>query len=439
MRGALLPVIGGDLMVPLVTGGEIRSANLDYAASAPALESVAERVTELLPFYASVHRGSGYASQVSTSVYESARRIVGEFLGARPDDYVLFTRNTTDSLNLLASVSPGRTLLLDTEHHANLLPWQRSEGRATVLAAERSIAATLELLERALAAESFALVTVTGASNVTGERLPLELIAGLAHAAGARLAVDGAQLVPHRRVDMAATGIDYLAFSGHKTYAPFGAGALIGRADWLDAGRAYLAGGGAVSRVTLDRTDWHIGPARHESGSPNVVGVAAMARAVEALSGLDEAAWVSHERELRERLVSGLASLDRISLHRAFDDSDEPVGVVTFTVEGADAGLVSAYLSAEWGIAVRDGRFCAHPLLDRLGLTGPAVRASLGVGSGEEDVDRLIEALARFLGDGPRWEYELGAEGWEPVGDPRPRPDWAPDAGTSSHSFGCSF
>jgi selenocysteine lyase/cysteine desulfurase len=438
MTGSLLSVVGGDLTVPLIGGGEIGYVNLDYAASAPALVSVAERVTELLPFYASVHRGSGYASQVSTAVYESARQTVGEFVGARTDDTVLFTRNTTDSLNLLASVTPGRTLLLDTEHHANLLPWQRSAGTATVLRAEPSIAATLERLEQELAG-GYALVTVTGASNVTGERLPLADIAAIAHAAGARLAVDGAQLVPHRRVDMIASGIDYLAFSGHKTYAPFGAGALIGRTDWLDAGRPYLAGGGAVSRVTLDETAWHVGPARHESGSPNVVGVAAMARAVEALAELDERAWVDHERALRIRLHDGLAALDRVTLHRAFSDSDDPVGVVTFTIEGAEAGLVSAYLSAEWGIAVRDGRFCAHPLLDRLGITAPAIRASVGLGSSAADVDRLLEALAGFLDSGPQWSYQLGTEGWEPADDSRPRPAWAPKAGSSSHSFGCSF
>ena len=127
----LLPVIGGDLQVPLVDGSETRYVNLDYAASAPALEVVARHVTEVLPLYASVHRGAGYASQISTAAYEHARRVVGDFVGARQDDLVIFTRNTTDSINLLASVVPGETVVLDIEHHANLLPWVNANARGS--------------------------------------------------------------------------------------------------------------------------------------------------------------------------------------------------------------------------------------------------------------------------------------------------------------------
>ncbi|MFC6357478.1 aminotransferase class V-fold PLP-dependent enzyme [Luethyella okanaganae] len=432
----LLPVIGGDLRVPLVTGGDARYVNLDYAASTPALESVATHLNEVLPLYASVHRGAGYASQVSTAAYEHARRLVGAFLGARTDDAVIFTRNTTDSLKLLASAVPGETVLLDIEHHANLLPWM--EHAARVVPAAGTLEESLRLVDSELAARPASLVTVTGASNVTGETLPLRRLATIAHRHGARLAVDGAQLVPHRRVDLAFDGVDYLAFSGHKTYAPFGAGVLVGRRDWLDVAPPYLRGGGAVTTVTLDGADWRTGPARHEAGSPNVLGVVALARAIRALDELDPGAWHDHESALRERLVSGLEQLPGVRVHRLFSDSVDPVGVVSFTVEGADSRLVASYLSAEWGIGLRDGKFCAHPLLSRLGIAQPALRASFGLGSSDADVEALIAALAAFLGEGPAWRYEQIDGQWNVVDDPRPRPEWAPEPEPGSSSFGCA-
>lgn len=199
------PAVVTSPLVPLMTGRTVRYANLDLAASAPPLRAVADHMAELLPHYASVHRGAGYASQVSTAVLERARGTVGRFLGARPDDVVVFTRNTTDALNLLARAVPGTVLCLDAEHHANLLPW--TGGPHRVLPAASTITRTLDDLRAALAAEPVALVAVTGAGNVTGELLPLAGIAALAHAAGARLAVDAAaQLAPHRRIDLATAG-----------------------------------------------------------------------------------------------------------------------------------------------------------------------------------------------------------------------------------------
>ncbi|KQX07529.1 MULTISPECIES: aminotransferase class V-fold PLP-dependent enzyme [unclassified Leifsonia] len=429
-------VVGSSLRVPLVTGGDSRYVNLDYAASAPALTAVADHVAELLPLYASVHRGAGYASQVSTSVYENARGIVGEFVNARESDVVVFTRNTTEALGLLASAVPGETVLLDIEHHANLLPWQRRAARI-VLAAD-TLAETLARLDAELAARPAALVTVTGASNVTGETMPLRAIATIAHRRGARLAVDGAQLVPHRRVDLLRDGVDYLAFSGHKVYAPFGAGVLVGRKDWLDAAPPLLQGGGAVVEVTLHGATWHPAPSRHEAGSPNVVGVAALARAVSEIGRLDADEWVADDRALRGRLVAGLEALPGVHPHRIFSDSVDAVGVVSFSIDGTDAGLVAAYLSAEHGIGVRDGRFCAHPLLARLGVDGPALRASFGVGSTDADIDALLGALTLFLASGPAWRYEYVDGQWTPVDDARPRPDWAPARGASAVRFGCA-
>ncbi|WP_420848619.1 aminotransferase class V-fold PLP-dependent enzyme [Protofrankia coriariae] len=471
--GPLLPVVGADLRVPLVQGGQARYANLDYAASAPCLSAVAARVDEILPFYASVHRGAGYASQVTTALYESARGTVGAFVGARPEDVVVFTRNTTDALNLLARClpgpaatshpddSPGRgaaaghvdgtagagaaghpddtgqagdpgrgdVLFLDVEHHANLLPWRAVRHRC--LPAADTVDATLDRLRRALAHRPACLVAVTGASNVTGEVVPVAEIAEIAHVHGARIVVDAAQLAPHRRIDMAAWDVDYVALSAHKLYAPYGAGALIGRADWLDAAPPYLAGGGAVAGVTATATTWKTAPQRHEAGSPNSLGAAALAAACQVLAALAPGTLERHEDALRDQLVAGLSGLPGVEIPRIWADAPDRLGVVTFTVPGHSAARTAAYLSAEHGIGVRDGRFCAHPLLARLDLPGSALRASVGVGTCSDDIDRLVTALRTYLRDGPSWTYREGPDGCAPAPDTRRLPGWfAPDAVT---------
>ena len=442
----LAEVIGADLTVPLVHGGVTRYVNLDYAASAPALRAVADQVAELLPLYSSVHRGAGYASAVCTSAYESARADIGGFVGARDDDVVIFTRNTTDALNLLAAAVPGSALggghgvvHLDIEHHANLLPWQRVGSRA--VRARDTREQTVAAVEAELAASPAALLAVTGASNVTGECPPLAELTALAHRYGARIVVDGAQLVPHRRVSLAESGVDYLAFSGHKLYAPYGAGALVGRRDWLESAPPYLAGGGAVREVRLGGTEWAAAPARHEAGTPNVIGAVALAAACRAAAALGADAVSAHEGALVGRLAGGLAVIEGVRTLRlwpsASGDGDagdlDRIGVVTFTVDGYPAALVAQYLSAEHGIGVRDGRFCAHPLLARFaadGLTGDGagVRASLGLGSRAEDVDRLLAALASLRANGPGWTYAAAAAGYVPDPDPRALPDWLTSA-----------
>lgn len=453
----LLPVVGHDLNAPLIQGGQKRYANLDYAASAPAVEEVAKHLSEILPYYASVHRGAGFASQVSTSVYENARHIVADFVGARPDDTVIFTRNTTDSLNLLAgcvqvllegngftdglSNAHGEVLYLDIEHHANLLPWQGLPHRSVIAA--NSIAATLDRLETQLRAGNVVLLAVTGASNVTGEVLPVAEFAALAHKYGARIVVDAAQLAPHRRIDMSAAGIDYVAFSGHKLYAPFGAGVLVGRSDWLDAGKPHLAGGGAVKEVRLESVRWSEGPARHEAGSPNVLGAATLAKAAQVLSALDPEQWHAHEQELRTHLVTGLEALEGVTVHQLFTDTaaypgSDSIGVVNFSIAGYDAGLVAAYLSAEHGVGVRDGKFCAHPLLRRLGLPSGSLRASFGVGSRLEDAQRLIDGITALLDQGLGWDYVVDIGRWVPANDSREFPSWAPNTPGTAGAAPCT-
>ncbi|GGK09265.1 putative aminotransferase/cysteine desulfurase [Pilimelia anulata] len=421
----LLPVVGGGMPVPVVTGGTVPYANLDYAASAPALQSVADRLNTVLPYYASVHRGAGYASQVTTSLFEAARTAVAGFVGARPDDAVIFTRCTTDALNLAARAVPadGEVVFLDVEHHANLLPW-RTRAHRCVEGAD-TLAETLERLAAALAERPAALVAITGASNVSGEVTPLRDVVALAHGHGARVLVDAAQLAPHRPIDLAATGVDYLAFAGHKLYAPFGAGALVGRRDWLDAAEPFLYGGGAVRDVTPDAITWTTGPSRHEAGSPNVLGAVAMGAAATALGALPAGAMEAQELALRGRLMAGLADLGA-RIVRIWEDAPDVIGLATFTLDGHDPARVAAYLSAEHGIGVRTGRFCAHPLFARLGFGREgALRASFGVGSPASDIDRLIEALGTYLKDGPRWQYAATAQGWLPQPDTRAWPAWA--------------
>ena len=417
-------VVGAGVRVPLVTGGWVDYANLDLAASAPALQSVADHVAQVLPLLSSVHRGAGYLSQVSTALLERARECVGKFVGARGTDVVVLTRNTTDALNLLARAVPGPVLCLDVEHHANLLPWRAGTHRT--LTAAPTVEQTLRDLAAALHATPTALLTVTGASNVTGEVLPLARIVELAHAAGARVAVDAAQLAPHRRVDLAATGVDYVALSGHKLYAPYGAGALVGRRDWLDACAPYLAGGGAVVRVDQQGVAWQPAPHRHEGGTPNVLGAAALAQACRTLAPVLDGVGPAHERALLDRLTAGLATVPGLTPLRIWPDSTDRVAVASFTLAGRSAASVAAYLSAEHGIGVRDGRFCAHPLLARLcgKAEGPdgddtAVRASIGLGTTAEHVDRLVDALHRLVTRGPTWTYAPAGGRWAPAPDPR--------------------
>lgn len=418
--GSIPGTVGADLLVPLADGRVTDYANFDHGASAPALETVRAAVEAALPSYASVHRGNGYASRVTTQWYERARAEVHGFVGARPDDQVVFTRQTTDALNLLARCLPDGTtvVVFESEHHAALLPWP--EARTRRLPAPSSQAAAVSAVADALrnAPEGPRLVCVTGASNVTGELFPVAEIAAVAKAHGARVCLDAAQLAPHRRVDISSEDVDWVAISGHKLYAPFGAGALIGRADWLDQAEPYLAGGGATKAVREDEVVWADGPARHEGGSPNVIGAIALAAACATIRRHRDAIE-RHERALLTRLREGLADIAGVTTYELFGPEADRVGTVAFTIDGLDSSLVSAALSAEYGIGVRDGKFCAHLLTDHLLNGGTAVRASLGLGTTREHVDRLLHAVRTLAGRGPREDYVHGPDGCGPAGDPR--------------------
>jgi len=418
-----LEIVGADVAVPLAGGGRITYANLDHGASAPALRVVRDTVDALLERYASVHRGAGWHSKVCTSLYEGAREPVRDFVGGRPDDAVIFTRHTTDSFNLLAHCLPARTtvVVFETEHHAALLPWgldSRRQQTVIRLKAPSTTREAIDSVDHALRHRSPgpALLVITGASNVTGEIWPVAELARIARARGARTALDAAQLAPHRPFSISELGVDYVALSGHKLYAPYGTGALIGRADWLAAAPPYLVGGGATASVTDDETTYKPLPDRHEAGSPNVPGAVALATACHALATADRAGLAAAEYALTETLRIGLAEIPGVTVHSLFGGAVDSIGVVTFTIAGQQPSVVAAALSAEHGIGVRDGAFCAHPLVRHLlgaagcavdDGTGQALRASVGLGTTTEHVQRLVAAVASIASTGPRRRYVL--------------------------------
>lgn len=422
--GPLPRLVGADLPVPTRFGAQ-PYGNLDHAASTPALVCVKEAVDRALQTYASVHRGAGWASRVTSAWYEQARAEVAAFVGARTDDEVVFTRTTTDSWNLLSGALPEDAVVFvfDSEHHSTLLPW--GDRRTARLPVPRSVEHALALLEDSLHARParVRLVVVTAASNVTGEVWPIARFAALAHKYGARIAVDAAQLAAHRRIDLPGWDADYVAFSGHKLYAPFGAGVLAGRRDWLDEAAPYLAGGGATRAVSALNTTWQRGPARHEGGSPNVIGAIALAAACATISR-DRTAVERHEARLLERLRQGLSTVPGVTQLSLLGQEQDRVGVVAFTVEGLDPALVAQVLSWECGLGLRDGKFCAHVLVEHLlqdrGPLTTAVRASIGLGTTEEAVDRLVLALRRLAQSGPLDEWAHDGSCWRlAAGDPR--------------------
>ncbi|MEU8261694.1 aminotransferase class V-fold PLP-dependent enzyme [Micromonospora sp. NPDC048999] len=401
-------MLGQRLPVRLPDGRLVDYANLDYAATAPCLAAAAAAVNELLPWYASVHRGAGVASRRCTAAYEEARERIAAFVGARADDHVVFTRNTTDAMNLLARILPAGTTVVAWagEHHANLLPWARTVRLPLPGSPDEAVGALAATLP---ALDGPALVTVTAASNVTGELWPVAALTEVAHRHGARIALDAAQLVAHRPVSLADSAVDYLALSGHKLYAPFGAGVLAGRADWLDAAPPYLAGGGATAYVGEATGDvrWYDGPARHEAGTPNLLGVVALAAACDELSRVDPGVLEARELALVRQLRSGLSRLPGVAELRMFDADQDRVGIVSFGVASVPAAAVSAHLADRHGIGVRDGLFCAHPLVRRLladssarlgqPLGDTAVRVSIGLGTTVEHVDRLLAGLRELV------------------------------------------
>ncbi len=435
-------IVGLEREVPTLDGSTRRYVNLDNAATTPPLSGVLDAIQEFAPWYSSVHRGSGYKSHLSTDLFEHCHTQVARMVGADPaHDAVIFCGNTTHAINIVAGRmrQTPEAIVLNTvmEHHSNLLPWLLNSQVAHVEIDPDSGALDMADFERKLASRRgrMRLVAVSGASNVTGHMPPLRRIARLAHEAGALVLVDGAQLIPHRPLMMGDPSdperIDFLCFSGHKMYAPFGSGVLIGPRAFFEDGPPALTGGGAVRLVMLDKLIWAPAPDREEPGTPNVLGVLALTRAMEILEQLGAEAIASHEESLTRRLLERLARIDGV---RIYGDSDPAqaasrIGVVSITTRKISHGLLAAILGHEHAIGVRNGCFCAHPYITRLlGLDDVKVselasriraggdpelpgmvRISPGLYNTLEEIELFCDAIEQILSDGPRGQYHWDA------------------------------
>jgi cysteine desulfurase/selenocysteine lyase len=350
--------------------------------------------------HSNVHRGSHTLSAEATAAYEGARATVADHLGAGDRREVIFVRNATEAINLVArtwgdaNVGEGdRILLTEMEHHSNIVPWQQLAERvgAQIDWVPVTDAGLLDM--EALSTElerGPKLVAVTHVSNVLGTENPIAEIAALAHDAGALVLADGAQAAPKLPVDVAALGVDFYVLTGHKLYAPTGIGALWSRLDLLRQMPPFLGGGSMIRKVTREGTTYADVPARFEAGTPAIAQAIGMASALRWLDGLGMEAVLDHERQIADYALEQLADVPGLQIFGP-ERGPERVGPVSFELEGVHAHDVSEILDRH-GVAVRAGHHCAQPLMDRLGVSATA-RASFGIYTIDEEIDRLVEGL----------------------------------------------
>ncbi|MFQ5615338.1 MAG: aminotransferase class V-fold PLP-dependent enzyme [Anaerolineales bacterium] len=448
---------GLDVETPTLNGNPRRYINFDNAASTPPFNAVQKAVNDFLPYYSSVHRGTGFKSQLATHIYEQARQVTLRFVGADPATHTCaYGKNATEALNKLARrfpFTPERNVLLTSglEHHSNDLPWRQVAKTMHIRITPDGCLDEADFdAKLAKYGDRLALVAISGASNVTGYLPPIHQFAEKAHAVGAQIAVDCAQLAPHRKIDMRPLDdpahLDYAAISAHKMYAPYGTGALVGRRDTFERGDPDLVGGGTVSIVTLHDVVWATPPDRDEAGSPNTAGAVALAAAIRQLEEIGMDSVAQHEAELTEYALDRLASVPGIHIFGDAnpDNASKRLGVIPFNIEGFSHFLVAAILGHEFGIGVRNGCFCAHPYIlhllalspdeaidvrqdiltgDRSDMPG-LVRVSFGLYNTLEEVDILVDALhcivrGNYAGvyeqDVPTGEFHPA--GWDPEFD----------------------
>ena len=417
-------VVGVDLKVPLRNGTWVTGINFDNAASTPPLVPVLQSIINFSPLYSSVHRGMGYKSQLSTSMYEMARHTVAKSVNADLRHHaVIFVKNTTEAINKLANRigeynKNAVVLSTDMEHHSNDLPW-RGKYKVDYVPVNEEGKLSLEALKSKLRhyRGRVKLVTITGASNVTGYINPIHEAAALAHKYGAKILVDAAQLLPHVPVDMGSldspTHIDYLDFSGHKLYCPFGIGVLVGLKSTFDQGAPDYVGGGTIKFVSHDYVRWADPPYKEEAGTPNVIGAVALAESLRTLESIGWRYIQDHEEALVNYTLEKMHKIPDITLYGNSKDSQDRVGVISFNIEGIPHATVAAMLSYEAGIAVRSGCFCAQPYIQKI-LKIPSkemkeyiykdhiyrpgtVRISFGFYNTFEEVDILINTLHNIV------------------------------------------
>ena len=375
---------------------------LDSAASAQKPRAVIGAMTHAMETqYANVHRGLHWMSERTTDAYEGTRDKVAALLGAASREEIVFTRNSTEAINLVAH-SFGRALLrpdqavliTEMEHHANIVPWQMLRDATGI---ELRVAPVTDAGE--LDMEAFAqllddgrvgLVAVTHMSNVLGTYNPVERIAALAHAAGARLLIDGSQAVVHRAVDVQAIGADFYVFTGHKLYGPTGIGVLWAKRELLEAMPPFMGGGDMIGTVSFARSTWAEVPHKFEAGTPAIIEAIGLGAAVDYVNEIGFDRIAAHEASLTDHAMQRLGSIEGLHIVGRAQDRG---GVISFTLDGAHAHDVATLLDRN-GIAVRAGQHCAEPLMRRLGLDSTA-RASFGIYTTPAEIDMLADTLER--------------------------------------------
>ncbi|MBR6120140.1 MAG: aminotransferase class V-fold PLP-dependent enzyme [Oscillospiraceae bacterium] len=433
-------VIGVEEPIELLDGTRRPLINFDNAATTPALQPVADAVNEELKLYGSIGRGFSQKSNHSTDLYNSTRDKVLQFVGADPDSYTCFyVNNTTDGLNKLASalIESEDDLVLVTriEHHANDLSWRE---RCNVIWSEVDEQGRVDYddMERLLTEYDGKIkyVSVTAASNVTGYVTDVHRVAKMAHAHGAKLVVDGAQIVAHRKFSMLGStpeeNVDFFVFSAHKMYSPYGGGAVVGLAEVLNEHMPEFYGGGIVNIVRDETQTYKNAPASYEAGSPNYPGVVGLGKAIDVLQSVGFDAIEAHEKALNRRLIDGLKKLDNVIIYGDTENLEDRVGVVTFNFSDLNSYALARVLSEQGGVATRRGAFCAHPYVWRLmGIpeeqlnefeectdvnTPGMIRISFGIYNTEEEVDQLLEMLPEMI-ETAKYEVETKYSRAEPA------------------------
>ena len=374
-------------------------AFLDSGASPQKPEAVLQRMEHMYRHeYANVHRGAYSLSQAATDQYENARQTVASYLNAATDEEIIFTRNVTSSINLVAHcygreylTAGDEVIITHMEHHANIVPWQLLREAVgidlKVIPIDDSGNLLLDKFEELLSPRT-KLVAVTHISNVLGTVLPIEDIIRLAHGYDARVLIDGAQGIMHSRVDVQDLDVDFYAFTGHKLYGPSGIGVLYGKKDILNSMPPYEGGGDMIDRVTFEETTYRETPARFEAGTPAIVEAAGLAAAVEYVESIGIERIAAHEKVILDYATSKLSAIDGL---RIYGEAENKAGVISFTLEGVHPHDISTIIDSR-GVAARAGHHCAQPLMDRFDLAATA-RASLGMYNNKADIDQLVDAL----------------------------------------------
>ena len=357
---------------------------------------------EYLNVNANVHRGVHWMSQQATDLHEAARETVRKFINARSTTEIVFTRGTTESLNLVASsfvegcMKEGDEVIVSTmEHHSNIVPWQLQEQRKGIVLKVIPMTDEGELLleeYEKLFTERTKLVSVTQVSNVLGTVNPVKEMIRIAHEHGVPVVVDGAQSVPHFAVDVQDLDCDFLAFSGHKVYGPTGVGILYGKEEWLDRLPPYQGGGEMIERVSFEKTTFERPPLKFEAGTPDYIATHGLATALDYVTSLGMDNILAHEQDLTRYALQQLREIEGMHIYGHRNDSGD--AVISFNV-GDIHHMDLGTLLDQLGIAVRTGHHCAQPLMDRLGILG-TVRASFGLYNTREEVDALVAGIKRI-------------------------------------------